>query len=34
MNFFYLVRAVDDTGNRSELSNRVGEFNAVLQTAP
>jgi N-acetylmuramoyl-L-alanine amidase len=33
-NYFYLVRAVDTSGNRSELSNRVGEFDAVLQTGP
>jgi len=32
--YFYLVRAVDGSGNRSELSNRVGEFDATLRTNP
>ncbi len=33
-NYFYLVRAVDGSGNRSELSNRVGEFDIIMETAP
>ena len=33
-NYLYLVRAVDGSGNRSELSNRVGEFDAILRTGP
>jgi len=33
-NYFYLIRAVDGSGNRSEPSNRVGEFDAVLRTSP
>jgi len=32
--YFYLVQTVDSWGNRSELSNRVGEFDYRLVTTP
>jgi hypothetical protein len=31
-NYFYQVKAVDEAGNRSELSNRVGEFDKELSS--
>jgi carboxypeptidase T len=34
LNHFYLVRAVDDGGNKSENSNMVGEFDAALMNNP
>jgi len=34
VNYYYTVRAVDGAGNKSEHSNKVGEFDRNLMTAP